>query len=232
MQGLTFQQTVEAIIFAADEPVPPHRIVDIVAEVTGNARSPLDAVESAVDQLNAEYAATQRPFRIQRWAGGFRMATEPSLDAFVRRLFVSEQETTLSRSLLETLAIVAYGQPTTRSEVEFVRGVNSEYALGKLLDIGLVDINGRADSLGRPLLYGTTARFLEQFGLNTLGDLPTLRDVRELLDDPAFDEERAQLLQLDAEEAVQPPASDAASSAQTGSESPGEETDQEANGSL
>lgn len=196
----SLQQSVEALVFAADNPVPPHRIVDVVADVNGPPRPSIDAIEAAVDQLNAEYAATGRAFRIQRWAGGFRMATDPSVDAFVRRLFVQEQETTLSRSLLETLVVVAYRQPATRSEVEFVRGVNSEYALRKLLDLRLIDVNGRADAIGRPLLYGTTARFLEQFGLNTLHDLPTLRDVRDLLDDPDFEEERAELLQLNMED--------------------------------
>mgnify|MGYP006271875711 CR=1 FL=1 len=192
----------EAILFAADDPVPPNRIVDIVADVTGPPKPKISAVEAAVDQLNAEYAATGRSLRIQHWAGGFRMTTHASVSPFVERLFVDEQQTTLSRSLLETLAVVAYRQPVTRPEVDFVRGVNSDYALRKLLDMGLTDVKGRADSLGRPLLYGTTARFLEQFGLNTLQDLPTLREVRELLDDPNFDEERAQLLQLNVEEAV------------------------------
>jgi segregation and condensation protein B len=86
--------------------------------------------------------------------------------------------------------------------VDFIRGVNSDYAIRKLLEMELVDVQGRADSLGRPLLYETTPRFLEQFGLKDLDDLPTLREVEELLDDPAFDEERAKLLQLDAEEEV------------------------------
>jgi segregation and condensation protein B len=103
---------------------------------------------------------------------------------------------------METLAVIAYRQPVTRPEVDFIRGVNSDYAIRKLLEMGLADVEGRADSLGRPLLYGTTSLFLEQFGLNSLDDLPTLREVEELLDDPAFDEERAKLLQLDAEEDV------------------------------
>jgi segregation and condensation protein B len=130
------------------------------------------------------------------------MATRDSLSPFVRALFVGEQETSLSRSLLETLAVVAYRQPVTRPEVDFIRGVNSDYAIRKLLEMNLVDVNGRADTLGRPLLYGTTDRFLEQFGLEGTDDLPTLREVKDILDDPAFDEERAKLLKLDAEEAA------------------------------
>jgi segregation and condensation protein B len=100
------------------------------------------------------------------------------------------------------VAVVAYKQPVTRPEVDFVRGVNSDYALRKLMELELVDVKGRSESLGRPLLYGTTPAFLEQFGLNTLDDLPTIREVEDLLDDPNFDDERAQLLQLKTEEAA------------------------------
>jgi segregation and condensation protein B len=196
------EEAAEAIIFAADEPVEAERIADIVAEVTGRAPPSVDEVDEAVDRLNAEYRETDRALHIHRWAGGFRMATRDSLSPFVKALFVGEQETSLSRSLLETLAVVAYRQPVTRPEVDFIRGVNSDYAIRKLLEMNLVDVNGRADTLGRPLLYGTTDRFLEQFGLEGTDDLPTLREVKEILDDPAFDEERAKLLKLDAEEAA------------------------------
>lgn len=196
----SLEEAVEALVFAADDPVSPSQIAYIYAEVTEQPTPSDDDVEQAVDRLNAEYAATQRTLRIERWSGGFRMATDPSMAAFIKRLFVEETTVTLSRSLLETLSVVAYKQPATRSEVEFVRGVNSSYALRKLLDLELLDVTGRAEAIGRPLLYGTTDRFLEQFGLNTLDDLPTLRDVRDLLDDPDFDRERAQLLQLDVED--------------------------------
>jgi len=195
-------EAAEAIIFAADEPVEPHRIAEIFAEVTGRHQPSLDDVEQAVAQLNDEYRETGRSVHIHQWAGGYQMATRQTLSPFVKALFVGEQETSLSRSLMETLAVLAYRQPVTRPEVDFIRGVNSDYAIRKLMEMGLADVKGRADSLGRPLLYGTTPRFLEQFGLNSLEDLPTLREVQELLDDPAFDEERAKLLQLNAEEAA------------------------------
>jgi len=193
-------EAVEAIIFAADEPVAADRIASIVSEVTGNNELAETDVEDAVEQLNEEYDTTDRSLRIRTWAGGYRMTTRSALSPFVKTLFIGEQETTLSQSLMETLAVIAYRQPVTRPEVDFVRGVNSDYAIRKLLELDLADVEGRADSLGRPLLYGTTDRFLEQFGLESTEDLPTLREVEELLDDPAFDEERAQLLKLDAEE--------------------------------
>jgi len=192
----------EAMIFAADEPVPPHRIAEIFAEVTGRMQPDLATVEAHVRALNQEYQSTGRPLVIHEWAGGYRITTRPEMSPFVKALVVGEQETSLSRSLLETLAVLAYRQPVTRPEVDFVRGVNSDYAIRKLLDLGLADVKGRSQSLGRPLLYGTTDRFLEQFGLNTLEDLPTLREIEDLLDDPSFDEERSQLLQLDTEKEI------------------------------
>jgi segregation and condensation protein B len=196
----SLEEAAESIIFAADEPVSAARIAEIVAEVTGHAELTAADVERAVVRLNEEYRDSDRALEIHEWGGGYRMATRSALSPFVKTLFVGEQDTSLSRSLMEALAVIAYRQPVTRPEVDFIRGVNSDYAIRKLLEMELVDVEGRADSLGRPLLYGTTDLFLEQFGLNTLDDLPTLREVEELLDDPAFDEERAKLLQLDKEE--------------------------------
>lgn len=198
----SLEEAAEAIIFAADEPVSADRIAEIVSEVTGSEEITIERVEAAVARLNEEYQETNRALEIHEWGGGYRMATRSQLSPFVKTLFVGEQEKSLSRSLMEALAVIAYRQPVTRPEVDFIRGVNSDYAIRKLLEMELVEVEGRADSLGRPLLYGTTGLFLEQFGLDTLDDLPTLREVEELLDDPAFDEERAKLLQLDAEEDI------------------------------
>lgn len=198
----TLQEATEAIVFAADEPVPAPRIAEIVSEVTGRAPPSDDEVAEGVEQLNDTYQREGRAFEIKEWAGGYRMVTRSPLSPFVKALYVEEQETSLSRSLMETLAVIAYRQPVTRPEVDFVRGVNSDYAIRKLLEMDLASVEGRADSVGRPLLYGTTDRFLEQFGLASLDDLPTLREVEDLLDDPAFDDERATLLQLDREEGI------------------------------
>ena len=189
-------QVAEAVIFAADDPVPADRIAAVFAEVTGEAAPDAAAVGAAVEHLNETYTAHHHALRVEVWAGGFRMATVPALAPFVKALFAQDRAQRLSRSLMETLAIVAYKQPTTRPEIEHVRGVSADYAVRKLLEMGFVDVQGRADSLGRPLLYGTTSHFLEQFGLADLDDLPTLREIEELLDDPHFSRERAELLDL------------------------------------
>ena len=197
------EEAAEAMIFAADAPVSSNQIADVFAEVTGRPQ-PSDAeVHEAVQQVNDEYVETGRALEIREWGGGYRLVTRRTLSPFVQALYVDEQEVSLSRSLMETLAVVAYKQPVTRPEVDFVRGVNSDYAIRKLMEIDLVDVRGRADSLGRPLLYGTTDRFLDQFGLMDLDGLPTLREVEELLDDPSFDDERAKLLKLDVETATE-----------------------------
>jgi len=95
---------------------------------------------------------------------------------------------------MESLAILAYRQPVSRSELEFVRGVDCDYAIRKLLEFGLIDVVGRSEKVGRPLLYGTTERFLELFGLHSLDQLPNLRELESILDDPAFQKEKAKLL--------------------------------------
>ena len=140
------------------------------------------------------------------------MATIDETAPFLQEFFRQELRTKLSRPLMETLAILSYRQPVTRVEIDQVRGVNSDYALRKLLELNLITITGRSESVGNPLLYATTDHFLETFGLNDLDALPNLRDIETLLDDPDFSKERARLLVLNG---LNPP----------GSEIPGE-TDQ------
>ncbi len=196
----TLVQVVEALIFAADRPVAAREIAEAYSEVSGNA-APADAqVLEAVADLNAAYETEGRVFRIERWAAGFRMATIAPVAPYLKSFFNRKRAQTMSRSLMETLAIVAYRQPVTKPEIDFVRGVDSGYALGKLMEQGFVDVAGRSDSLGRPLIYATTSSFLEQFGLADLDALPTLREIEEILGDPAFSRERAELLQLQQED--------------------------------
>lgn len=194
------QRVAEALIFAADMSVQAEEIANVYAEVTGEDVPSQTQVREAVDRLNKMYEESDRTFRIETWAEGFRMATVASVAPFLKSYFNREQEQRLSRSLMETLSIVAYKQPVTKPEVDFVRGVDSGYAVNKLLEKGMIDVVGRSDSLGRPLLYGTTHLFLEQFGLKDVEELPDLREIEEILDDPAFNRERAQLLELEREE--------------------------------
>ncbi|MEL6444600.1 MAG: SMC-Scp complex subunit ScpB [Bacteroidota bacterium] len=190
------QRTVEAIVFASDEPVSPEAIAGLHAQVYGEPVSP-EEVDAAVAALNTQFQHAGRVFRIRSWAQGYRMATIQEVAPILHAHFQRTDTRRLSRSLMETLAIVAYRQPVTKPEIDHVRGVNSDYALRKLLDADFVTIVGRSDAVGRPLVYGTTDAFLERFGIHALDDLPKPREIEELLDDPAFNSERAALLSAD-----------------------------------
>lgn len=186
----TLDKAAEAIIFAADEPVSPDAIRITYGEVTGIDIVEADVLES-VARLNAAYDVEGHAFQIHHWGGGFRMATEESVVGFVKAFLLKEEEKRLSRALLETLSVVAYKQPVSKPEVDHVRGVQSDYAVRQLLERDFITVVGRSDSVGRPLLYGTTEHFLDQFGLGTLEELPRPREIDELLEDPAFSQERA-----------------------------------------
>ncbi len=187
-------QAVEALIFASDHPVTADRLSQVIDEVSGLIDGNTGLIADSIDALNEQYKEEGRVFRIEKWAGGYRMATIAEVAPYLKSSFREEKSNRLSPSLMEALAVVAYRQPVTRPEVDFVRGVNSDYSLRRLLDYGLIDVVGRSDSVGRPLVYGTTDSFLEQFGLSSLEDLPTLREIEELLDDPHFNREKAQML--------------------------------------
>ena len=121
------------------------------------------------------------------------MATVETASDYVKAFLRKEEEKRLSRALLETLSVIAYKQPVSKPEVDNVRGVQSDYAIRQLLERDFITVTGRADTVGRPLLYGTTEHFLDQFGLGTLEELPQPREIEELLEDPAFSKERAML---------------------------------------
>ena len=189
----TFDQAVEALVFASDVALRPDDVARVYGEVTGADAGPAD-VDRAVERLNLAYRQRGGAVRIERWAGGLRLATVEEVAPFVRALFAGEDEKRLSRSLLETLAVIAYKQPITKPEIDHVRGVGSDYALRQLLERDFVAISGRGEGVGRPLLYATTDRFLDQFGLADLGGLPSTREIEEILSDPSFTKERARLL--------------------------------------
>jgi segregation and condensation protein B len=164
----------EALILASPEPLPAKRLADVLPRCTP------ERARELVAELNAEYAAQGRAFEICEVAGGFQMRTLPEFAPYVQQL-QSARPLRLSPAALETLAVVAYRQPVTRAEVEFVRGVDAGAVLRSLLERKLVRIAGHREVPGRPMLYGTTRRFLEVFGLASLDDLPTLREIRELV---------------------------------------------------
>ena len=171
---------IEALIFASDGPLPPRKIVEILPHLTERL------VRRAVEELNATYRQTERTFVIEEVAGGFRFFTLPEFEPFLKKLYANRSQQRLSQKALETLAIIAYRQPITRQEIEEIRGVSADGVIRTLLARNLITIAGRAEAPGSPFLYKTTKTFLEYFGLNSLNDLPKLKEIDELI---AADEE-------------------------------------------
>ncbi len=163
---LSAASIVEAILFATETPLPAPKIAEIAGEA--NARD----VKKHIAALNETYAQRGAAFRIEEIAGGFQMLTLPVYNDRLNKLFQTRRETRLSQAALETLAIVAYKQPILRADVEAIRGVAAGEVLNRLRELNLVKIVGRAEEIGRPLLYGTTKKFLDVFGLGSLDDLP------------------------------------------------------------
>jgi segregation and condensation protein B len=145
---------------------------------SNDAPSALGRIDAAVADLNRQYEATGRAFRIEAVAGGYRIMTLPVLAPVLAAYHKTRASSRLSRAAIETLAVIAYKQPITRAHLEAIRGVSCGEVLRSLLDRRLITIKGRAEELGRPILYGTTKEFLDAFGLASLKDLPSAAELQ------------------------------------------------------
>ncbi|MEM9415824.1 MAG: SMC-Scp complex subunit ScpB [Planctomycetota bacterium] len=167
---------VEAALMTSERPMTAAR----VAEALG-IKGAGGAVEEAIAELNEAYQRTGRSFRIEKVAGSYRVVTLPAYADALDGLKRSKENNKLSASQIETLAIVAYKQPVVRADIEAIRGAASGEVLRALMDRHLVKIVGRAEELGRPMLYGTTKQFMEVFGLGTLKDLPEVDQLKPVV---------------------------------------------------
>ncbi len=172
-------QIVEALLFASDAPLTA---ADIAA-----ADDSLDeaAVEAAIHELRQAYEAEGRAFQIYEMAGGFQILTRPEFAPYLERFDTVVHTARLSPAALEVLAIIAYRQPIGRAEIEEIRGVASSGVLRTLQERELITPVGRGEGLGRPVLYGTTTKFLEHFGFRSLEDLPRPEELPVILREPA-----------------------------------------------
>lgn len=178
----------EALLYAAEEPVPVKEIVAVLAGVAGELQrdwapavsAPM--VERVAILLSDRLLQAGSGLQVIEMAGGFRLGTRPQYDPWIRALRQVERPSRLSVAALETLAVVAYRQPVTAAEIAVVRGVDPQASLRTLRDQGLVRITGRKRAVGRPFTYGTTRQFLEIFGLRDLDELPDPEEFEELLD--------------------------------------------------
>jgi len=197
---LPLLQRVEALVFATDRPLSEGKIAELLGllpeggrarparggdaerepdAATGKRRrETLRGIREAIEQLNAAYASSGRTFRIEELAAGWQVLTLPAYGPLIVRLRGDRAQQKLSQAALETLAIVAYRQPILRADLESIRGVACGEILKTLLDRRLVKIVGRAEEVGRPMLYGTTQEFLRVFGLSGLEDLPQAKELR------------------------------------------------------
>lgn len=173
--GLIDAETAAQASAKEDEPAE-----GIVGKGRGAKRAagPAAIIRAAVSRLNGVYEQTGRAFRIEQVAGGYRVMTLAKYADVLERFHGGRERSALSKAAIETLAIIAYKQPLTRAGLEAIRGVACGEILRALLERRLITIVGRAEELGRPILYGTSKRFLETFGLGTLKDLPTVEELR------------------------------------------------------
>jgi segregation and condensation protein B len=202
------QRGLEALIFASEEPLSNrmlHRLLvleDVSDQSPGQQPLPLDGdvqaepaqpavhvpfeipklfFEELVDEINYQLEQTQRPYRIVKIAGGFQFATTPEHGMLVKQLLKAKTRKRLTQAAMEVLAVIAYRQPITKTEIDSIRGVNSGEVVNSLVEKGLVTMVGRSETPGKPLLYGSTDEFLRTFGLVGLSDLPKLREIDDLL---------------------------------------------------
>lgn len=168
----TLESVVEAILFASDEPVSLQKLVEIAE--AGSVKT----IRKAVKSINKKYRLGRFSFRIEELAGGYQMMTLSCFNPWLTKLIKVRSDNKLSPAQLETLAIVAYKQPIIRADIEAIRGVATGEVIRNLMYKGLVKIVGRAEILGRPMLYGTTKKFLDIFGLASLKDLPKIEELK------------------------------------------------------
>jgi len=177
---LPLEQRVEALLFASERSLSETKMKTILGIEDDGATK---QIKEAIDALNTAYDDGSRAFRIERIAGGYRVMMREELAPLVSRLHAERQQQKLSQAALETLSILAYRQPVMRAEIEVIRGVAAGDVLRGLMERRLVKIVGRAEELGRPMLYGTTKEFLSIFGLANLKDLP---EVQGLVREPSW----------------------------------------------
>lgn len=172
MERKDIQKIIEALLFITEQPINLKSLEDVF-----EGQAPREELQGMLQSIADEYALRGSALEVREIAGGWQMATRPEFAPWIRRLFKDRLTYRLSASALETLSIVAYKQPITRSEIEEIRGVEVTAVLDTLVERKLLRVAGRRESIGRPLLYGTTPEFLKTFGLRRLEDLPAVESL-------------------------------------------------------
>ena len=183
MRESEIKNIIEALLFAAREPLTQTQINNVFEPETYN-------LDEIVNLLNKQYTLNQNSFIINKVAGGYQIVSKGEYNHYISKLLKKSNKLKLSMAAMDSLAIIAYKQPISRYEIEAIRGVDSSGVLKTLLNHDLIKIKGRDAGPGRALLYKTTIKFLEYFGLNRLSDMPKLKEISELIDsDPSLGEQ-------------------------------------------
>ncbi|MBM3445627.1 MAG: SMC-Scp complex subunit ScpB [Bacteroidetes bacterium] len=171
---------VEALIFASEKPLTAVEIVELVNNAFGfmDDKVTMDQVETSINGINEKYQSEFYPFELRQSGGGWQFLTKKEFHSTIAQLNGDKFLKRLSTAALETLAIIAYKQPITKSEIEAIRGVNCDYSIQKLLEKELIIISGRSEQMvGKPLIYATSRHFMDYFGINTSDELPKISEV-------------------------------------------------------
>lgn len=169
------QNHIESLIFCSKDPITKDEIQQCLTEMF-EAHIPETDVANAINNLIKKFESENYAFQVYHTGGGYQFLSKPAYQTSISILLKQRSKKRLSNSSLETLALIAYKQPVTKNKVEEIRGVNCDYVIQKLLDKELIEIRGKSDSIGRPLIYATSKKFMDFFGLNTLDDLPVPKD--------------------------------------------------------
>ncbi len=199
-----YNSIIEALIFASEDSISASELMKAIKGIDGeDIQITVSEVENCITELNSRYESENLSVKIIKISNGFIFATRPEYAKYVGYLSSEKSKRRLSQAALETLAIIAYKQPITKPELESIRGVNSDYMLNTLLEKDLITISGRAETIGRPLLYLTTNEFLKYFGLNSISDLPKPREIDEIMQDEDFIEQKRKIMMNLIEETIQ-----------------------------
>ena len=219
MQDNELKYVIEALLFASERPLTIEqikqafsaegvRLPDGQGSASGGDESvSAEDVSASLEALRSDYENQGRGFRLFGIAGGFQLVTDPRFGPYLKKFYQEREKKRLSQASLETLSVIAYRQPVTRADIEFIRGVNVDGAIKTLLEKGLVKIVGRKEVPGRPMLYSTTKEFLDHFGLSAVKDLPSLaeynfKDLDPDLLPPELKEESSQEKENEAERSI------------------------------
>lgn len=169
------QNHIEALVFCSPTATKVADLKACLSEMF-NADVPEADIDAALQRIDQKFQSDDFSFQLYKSAGGYQFLTKPAYQTSIGIMLKQQSKKRLSTSAMETLSIIAYKQPISKTEVENIRGVNCDYAMQKLLDKGLIEIQGKADTIGRPILYGTSPKFMEYFGINDISELPTPKD--------------------------------------------------------